>query len=444
MNCTRRQFLKTAAAWATVSIAPATVFGQNAPSNRINLAMIGTGNQGFQDMRGFLAENDVQIVAVCDVNRASYGYKSEKQFLGREPARQLVEQFYTNRNKTGTFRGCDAYVDFREVLARPDVDAVVIVVPDHWHALMTVMAAQAGKDIYCEKPLSLTVADGRAMVDAVRRHGVVLQTGSHHRSAPRTRHVCELVRNGRIGQLKRIITYVPGWNKGGPVGAWEPVPVPDGFDYDFWLGPAPWAPYHKDRCLYNFRFILDYSGGQVTNFGAHCLDLAQWANGTDRTGPVEIADADSEWPTDGLFDVASKVHFRACYADGVELECVQSEASLACRFEGTEGWVQTGYSGTGFASDRSSLASSIIGPNEIHLGTSTNHYRDFLDCIRTRRDPIAPVEVGHRSATLCHIGNIAMRLGRKLRWDPAAEQFVGDAEANRMLTRAYREPWIPV
>ncbi len=437
----RRQFLRTAAAWATVSVVPASVFGNRAPSNRINVAIIGCGNQSTVDTKAFLVEPDTQVVAVCDVNHASHGYKTEAQFLGREPLRAMVEQYYARQQPNGAFRGCDAYNDFREVLARSDVDVVAIVVPDHWHAIMTVMAAQAGKDIYCEKPLSLTVADGRAMVEAVRRYGVVLQTGSHHRSFPRTRRVCELVRNGRIGKLKRIVAYVPGWNKQGPVGAWEPDPVPDGFDYDMWLGPAPWVPYHRDRCLYNFRFILDYSGGQVTNFGAHSLDLAQWANGSDRTGPVEVADEGSEWPTDGLFDVASKVHFRVRYADGVELECVQSEEPLACRFEGTEGWIQTGYNGVGFASNIAGLESSAIGPNEIHLGTSTNHFRDFLDCVRTRRDPIAPVEVGHCSATLCHIGNIAMRLKRKLRWDPATERFIGDSEANRMLCRAYRAPW---
>lgn len=401
--------------------------------------MIGTGNQGTQDMQAFLAEDDTQVVAVCDVNYASYGYKTEKQFLGREPAKQLVEKFYADRNKTGTFRGCGVYTDFREVLAHPDVDAVAIVVPDHWHALMTVRAAQAGKHIYGEKPLSLTVADGRAMVEAVRRHGVVFQTGTHERSRRQTRFACELVRNGRIGQLKKITAVVGPWNKFGPEGAWEPMPVPEGFDYEMWLGPAPWAPYHKDRCLYNFRFILDYSGGQVTNYGAHSFDMAQWANGTDHTGPVEIADAGSEWPTDGLFNVAKEVKFRARYANGVELECITRKDNVGCRFEGTEGWVETGYGG--FFTSSPSLKTTVFGANEISLGTSTNHFRNFLDCIKTRTDPIAPVEVGHRSATICHIANIAMQRKRSLHWDPAAEKFVGDDEANRMLSRAYREPW---
>ncbi len=436
----RRRFIATVGTvLAAPHIVPNSIFGKNAPSNRINVAVIGTGNQGTQDLKAFLAEDDVQVVAVCDVNRTSNGYKNEKQFLGREPARQMVEEFYAGRNKTGTYRGCDACVDFREIISRRDIDAVAIVVPDHWHALMTIMAAQAGKDIYCEKPLSLTVADGRAMVEAVRRHGVILQTGSHERSLHRTRFACELVRNGRIGQLKRIVAVVGPWNKFGPEAAWKPMPVPDGFDYDMWLGPAPWAPYHKDRCLYNFRFILDYSGGQVTNFGAHSLDMAQWGNGTDHTGPVEVADAGSEWSTDGLFNVAKTVHFRARYANGVELECITRDDSVGCRFEGTEGWIETGYKG--FFTEPVSLKTAVIGANEISLGTSTNHFRNFLDCIRTRAEPAAPIEVGHRSASFCHIANVAMQLKRNLRWDPAAERFTSNDDANRLLSRAYREPW---
>ncbi len=439
MKLSRRNFLSRAgAALAAFSIVPARVLGAHAPSKRLNVAVIGTGNQGVQDMRLFLAEDDCQVVAVCDVNRASAGYKSADQFLGREPGRQIVNAWYAEQTRAGSYRGCAAYNDFREVLARPDVDAVVIVVPDHWHRVMTVMAAAAGKDIYCEKPLSLTVADGRAMVAAVRRYGVVLQTGSHERSRFQTKFAVELARSGKLGQLKKITAIVGPWNKTGPESGWQPMPVPEGFDYEMWLGPAPWAPYHKDRCLYNFRFLLDYSGGQVTNFGAHSLDMAQWGNGSDRSGPVEIADAGSEWPTDGLFDVARNVHFRARYANGVELECITRDDNVACRFEGTEGWVETGYKGL-FTSSPSLLRAGI-DPQE-KLGTNANHVRNFLDAIRTRTDPIVPVEVGHSSATLCHLGNIAMKLGRKLRWDPAAEKFIGDDAANRMLVRAPREPW---
>ena len=437
---TRRSFLAAAgAALAGPYIVPSSVFGAAAPSNRIHLGCIGVGNQGSQVMQGFLQNDDVRVVAVCDVNQASYGYKTASQYLGREPGRKIVADFYAARSPAGTYKGCDTYTDFRQVLARPDVDAVVIAVPDQWHAVMTVMAAEAGKHIYCEKPLSLTVADGRAMVEAVRRTGVVLQTGSHERSRRQTRFACELVRNGRIGQLKRILAIVGPHNKTAPAAAWEPMPVPEGFDYEMWLGPAPWEPYHNDRCLYNFRFILDYSGGQVTNYGAHSLDMAQWGNGSERTGPVEVEDLGGVFPRDGLFTAATFVHFRARYANGVELECRTRDDNVACRFEGTDGWVETGYGG--FFTDPPSLKTAIIGPNEIRLGESIDHYRNFLDCIRTRQEPAAPVEIGHRSATLCHLGNIAMLLKRRLRWDPDLECFPDDADANRLLSRPRRSPW---
>ena len=441
---TRRDFLKTAGPAAAAllgapAVVPSSVFGANAPSNRIHLACIGTGNQGFNNMRGFLQNEDARIVAVCDVNRGSYGYKDPSQYCGREPAREEVEAFYAKKTRPGRYRGCEATSDFREALAREDVDAVVIVVPDHWHAVMTVMAARAGKHIYCEKPMTLTIAEGRVMVRAVRRHGIVFQTGSQERSSRQTRFACELVRNGRIGELKRILTVVGPNNKTAPPRDWEPTPVPEGFDYDMWLGPAPWAPYHKDRCFYTFRFGLDYSGGQTTNFGAHSNDMAQWGNGTDHTGPVEVEDLGGEFPEDGLFNTATKVHFRARYANGVELECKTRSDAVGARFEGAEGWVQTGYGG--FFTHPESLKRAEIGPNEIHLYRSDNHYRNFLDGVRTGKEPAAPVEVGHRSATICHLGNIAMMLKRKLRWDPERERFPDDNEANRMLSKPTRAPW---
>lgn len=440
---TRRDFLRTAsacgAACALPSIVPASVFGVTAPSNRINLGVIGTGNQGFNDMKGFLQNEDLRIVGVCDVNTAGYGYKTADQFHGREPARRLVNDFYAQNQRAGSYQGCDAYNDFREVIDRDDVDAVLIVVPDHWHAVMSNMAARAGKHIYCEKPMSLTVAEGQSMVETVRRCGVVFQTGSHERSNERSRFACELVRNGRIGQIKRIIATVGPNNKTCPPGAWTPTPVAEGFDYEMWLGPARWVPYHEDRCFYNFRFGLDYSGGQTTNYGAHSLDLAQWGNDTEMTGPVEFEDAGAEFPKDGLFDAPTYIHFRARYADGVELVCKTGPENMQIRFEGTDGWVQTGY--RGFTTEPASLKTSVIGANEIHLYESNDHYRNFLDCIKTGRETAAPVELGHRSATVCHLGNIAMRLGRKIRWDPATEQIIGDEVASRYLDRARRSPW---
>jgi hypothetical protein len=449
----RRSLIKAAAcAVAVPTIVPRSVFGAHAPSNRINIGFIGLGNQSKVDLPAFLKNDDVQVLAVCDVNKGSDGYKDAKDFLGREPGKQKVEAYYTDKKSVGKYKGCDAYSDFREVLARDDIDAVVIVVPDHWHALMTIAAAKSGKDIYCEKPLSLTVEQGQAMVKAVRKYNRILQTGSQHRSNDSTRRGCELVRNGRIGTLQRIVAFVAANNFAGPGPGWQRMPVPSGFDYATWLGPAPDAPYHKDRCLYKFRFIADYSGGQTTNFGAHSLDLAQFGHGSELTGPVEFEDTGSVWPTPGsLFTTATKAEFRAKYADGVEL-IVETHAPFGTRFEGSEGWLQVGYGN--FTSSNKSLKTSVIGPNEIHLPQSVpgkpttdyasvgaHHVRNFLDAVKSRQDPIEPVEVGHRTATLCHLGNIAMKLKRKIKWDPELEKIVGDEEASAMLSKPMRATW---
>lgn len=454
----RRDFLKqtagiVAAAAGAPSLVPSTLFGANAPSNRITLGFIGCGNQSTIDLPAFLGHDDCQVLAVCDVNTASHGYRHAEQYLGRKPAQDKVDAFYAGRAGSSGYRACAAYNDFREVLGREDIDAVALVVPDHWHGLMTVMAARAGKDVYCEKPLSLTVAEGQAMVKAIREHRRILQTGSHYRSSPDGRRCCELVRNGRIGEIKRIVTQVAEINAVDPGPGWEPTPIPEGFDYDLWLGPAPKVPYHKDRCFYRFRFNLDYSGGQVTNFGAHTNDLAQWALGTDGSGPIEVEDVGSEWPAPGgLYNTATKTAFRALYDNGVELWCRTDQPGFGVRFEGNEGWVEYGYQGLKTNPER--LKAMTPGSADIRLPMSNpdrteeagrfhipDHVRNFLDAIKSRRDPVAPVEVGHRSATVCHLGNIAMQLKRKLRWDPDRELFVGDEEANGMLTRPMRLPW---
>jgi len=440
----RRDFLKCAAAvcvgtYGMPYLVPSSALGAGAPSNRINVGCIGTGNMGFTDLQGLMHQNDTRIVAVCDVNRGSFGYKTAGQFRGREPARQLVNDYYAKEQRSGTYAGCNAYNDFRELLARDDIDAVSVTTPDHWHAIPTIMAARAGKHIYCQKPLSLTIAEGRAMVEAVRRHGVILQTGSQHRSKERMRFACELVRNGRIGRVKRVLTDLPRHGLRFDLDTWTLTPVPDGFDYDLWLGPAPWAPHHEHRCFYTFRFLQDYSGGETTNTGAHKFDIVQWALGTEHTGPVEIEDLGSEFPKTGLFDTVSKIHFRARYANGVELICTPGGVGGTARFEGTEGCVYVDWNS--MRTEPESLATTVIGPNEIHLYESLDHKHNFLDCIKSGRDPITPVEVGHRSASVCHLANIAMRLGRKLHWNPDEERFVGDDQANRLLSKPLRAPW---
>ena len=449
-NVSRRDFLLGSASVLAfpyvISSAALGKAGTTAPSDRITMGFIGVGGMGTNNMRGFMANGDVQVTAVCDVVKASnqYGhwYKNgwKGPLFGRESARNIVEEHYASQKASGTFKGCAAYVDFRELLARNDIDAVCITTPDHWHAIPAIMAAKANKDIYCEKPLSLTIAEGRAMVKAVRRYGVVFQTGSHHRSKDIMRFACELVRNGRIGEVKRVVTSLGPHSRRFLIDTWQPMPIPEGFDYDMWLGPAQWSPYHKDRCLYTFRFITDYSGGETTNTGAHKFDIVQWGLGTELTGPVEIEDLGSEFPKTGLFDTVSKIHFRARYANGAEMICnPEGLSGVAARFEGTEGWVEIGWSK--LRTYPESLKESVIGPNEIHLYKSNDHKRDFLNCIKTRRDPIAPVEVGHRSASVCHLSNIAMMLKRNLCWDPKAECFVNDPEANLMVWRPMRSPW---
>jgi predicted dehydrogenase len=436
----RRAFIKTAAAsLAAPYVVPRSVFGATAPSNRVNLALIGAGNQSRVDLPGVLRFDDVQVLAICDVNRGSYGYARPEHFLGREPVRDKVNEHYAEKTRAGTYKGCDAYADFRDVLARPDIDAVMVILPDHWHALVTAMACQAGKDVYCQKPMSLTVHDGQLMIKAVRKHQRILQVGSQYRSNAVVRRVAELVRNGRIGKVQKAIALVNDSGPG-PGPGWQEMPVPDGFDYNTWLGPAPQAPYHLDRCLYRFRFHLDYSGGQVTNTGHHANDIVQWVLGLDGTGPVEFEDLGSVWPPQGhLYTTAMKTAFRARHGNGVELICQTQEPGFGARFEGTDGWIE--YTNGKIQASSDEILNSKIGADEVHLPVSDNHYRNWLDCVKTRQEPIEPVEVGHSTASICHCGNIAMRLKRKLCWEPVTETFVDDQAANQMLRRSYRQPW---
>ena len=413
----RREFLKSTAVagaiFAVPTIVPSSVFGANAPSNRITIGSIGLGGMGTGNMRGFKGKSGVEIAAVCDVDAGHL-----------ERARQIAG-----------LDGKSSYNDFRELIARDDIDAVVVATPDHWHVPTSIAAVRAGKDVYCEKPLTLTIAGGRALADEVKRYGRILQTGSQQRSGNEFRSACELVRNGRIGKLHTIKVGIPGNNRKCPP-TWEVKPVPKGFDYDMWLGPAPWEPYTEQRCHYQFRFILDYSGGQMTNWGAHYLDIAQWGIGADDTGPVEI-EGKGDFPKSGLFTTAKKADIEYTYANGVKL--VLKIGGGNTRFEGSEGWVFV--TRGKIDAEPKSLLKEKIGPDEIQLYKSRDHKQNFLDCIKSRRDPIASAEIGHRSSTVCHLGNIAMLLGRKLKWDPEKERFTNDWAANRMVARSMRAPW---
>jgi len=437
----RRRFLtRTAAAGAAVAvpyvITSSALDGEDRPaaSQRITMGCIGLGGRGTVNMETFLGQPEVQIVALCDVDAGSTRYE-DAWHRGLAPAQEKVESRYAAQRTAGTYRGVGGYRDFRELLDRDDIDAVCISTPDHWHAPLVVAAAKAGKDIYCEKPLSLTIRDGQAMVAAVNRYGRVFQCGSQRRSDAKCRHSCELVRNGRIGRLHTVRVGLPGghWIRNNAKKTFEVEPVPEGFDYDLWLGPAPWAPYIFNRCHWNWRWNLDYSGGNVTDWGAHMIDMAHWGMGCDDTGPVEV-EGRGTWPArHDLWNAATGFEFTCTYASGVKMIVNNGGPN---RFEGTDGWVALAG-----ATNPPALAKAELGPNEIHLYESRSQHVNFIDCVKSRARTAAPVETAHRSISVAHLGNIAMQVGRKIRWDPVKEEIVGDEEASRLLGRPKRTPW---
>jgi len=422
----------TTAALLGPTIVPASVLGADAPSNRITFGFIGVGRMGTGDMREILGLKQAQIVAVCDVdsNRVSSAQKG-------------VETHYARGSSGGTFKGCRTYGDYRDLVSQTDIDAVSIATPDHWHVLPAIAAAKAGKDIFLQKPLSLTIREGRVLSDTVARYGRVFQVGSQQRSDARWRHACELVRNGRIGKLH---TVKVGFGTDPSTGPEQPMPVPEALDYDFWLGPAPWAAYTEKRVHPRKGYgrpgwlrIADYGAGMITGWGAHHNDIAQWGMGTEETGPVQI-EGRGEYPKDGLWDVHGDFSIEYTYANGVKVICADNKKNKqGVLFEGSEGWVSVmrGEIDT----QPKSLLTSTIGPDELHLYKSDRHKGNFIECIKSRAKTVAPVEIAHRSCTVCLLGEIAMRLGRKLKWDPGAEKFANDDEANRMLWRPMRSPW---
>ncbi len=419
----RRDFLKTAAGAAAAvgmpGIVPASVFGAEAPSERITIGFIACGKQSQHLMRSFLGSPGTQVVAACDVDQL----KLERSSKG------IVDKYYADK-KDGSYKGCDTYRDFRDVVARPDIDAVVVSTPDHWHTAISIAACRAGKDIYCEKPLTQTIAEARALVNAVRQYNRVFQVGSMQRSSREFRFACELVRNGYIGDIQHVTVGVGGPPEDKPLPA---EPVPDYLDWDMWVGPAMWRSYNNDLAPHisfdgfpNWRYHSYYGGGGMTDWGAHHFDIAQWGLGMDGSGPVEII------PPDGQdYKVLTYK-----YANGVPMTRDNANGVL---FEGTTGKVEVNRGHLKTWPDN--LKDTVIGPEKIHLYDSKNHYTDWLDAIRNRTKPICDVEVGASSVTVCHLGNIAYRLQRPLKWDPKREVFLGDDEANRLLSRPYRSPW---
>ncbi len=434
---TRRGFLRT----ATTGVASAVVFpyivptsalgrdGTVAPSNRITLGLIGTGNINGHHREAFLAEEDTRIVAVCD------------------PVVTRRRAFRDRINQAHGGKVCVDYRDFRELLVRQDIDAVCIGTPDHWHAILAVTAMQAGKDVYVEKPLTYTVAEGRRVVETATTYGRILQTGLQRRSHGAYRYACELVRNGRIGRLTRVEVGIIGINRGVQAGQNFPAtPVPKGFDYDLWLGPAPLTPFSPQRVARGnevcyWYYISDYTTGFISGNGVHFVDIAQWGIGDD-VKPVEVDTRSADIPADGLVDDAIAWRSEVLYENGVRMS-YSSEGDPhpdGIRFVGTEGWIHiTG--GGALSVSPADVLKSVIGPDEVHLYTSPGHHRNFLDSIKTRQPAAACADVGHHATTTCNLVEISARLGRAVGWDARAERFVGDQEGNRLLSRASRAPW---
>jgi len=415
----RRVFLgKAAGMVACPCVLAAAALGRGAkpaPSARVTMGFIGTGSRMGAVMGGLLAHRDVQALAVADPRDTP-----------REAARRRAR-----------LEPKDSYRDFRRLVDRSDIDAVAIATPDYWHVLAAIAAVRSGKDAYCEKPLSNTVAEGRALADAVARYGAVFQHGTQLHSMGGVRHACELVRNGRIGTLERIVIGSP---PGAATGLHKPQPVPDDIDYDLWLGPAPVAPYHAhvvNAC--GWYFVSDYSkSGWIAGFGVHDIDIAQWGMGLERGGPVEI-EGKGVFPANGLYDTVLTYELEFRYANGVTLVMTDTSRNRhGVRFVGTEGWV---YTRGGCEARPESLLRETFKPGETHLYRSPGHDRNFIDCIKSRAETITPAEVAHRATTTALLGGIAVKLRRRLRWDPQRERFIGDEEADRLLACAMRPPW---
>ena len=425
---TRRRFLQSSSAATAAITAPQIIttrlFGQGAPSNRINLGLIGAGNIGVAHLDTLLGYKDtVRVLGVCDVDRER-----------RETSAARINQEYGSND-------CRPYADFRELNRRREIDAVLICTPDHWHALIALDAIRQGKDLYIEKPLTLTIAEGRALVNEAKKYGRVVQHGTWQRSMKRFHDVVEFVRSGGLGQLKYVECLIGANNR--HVGAtWQPEPVPEGLDWDMWLGPAPWRPYTFNGCHYNFRFIADNASGQMTNLGAHCLDIGQWVLDADRSGPVEI-EGHGDFPSSGLFTTPTRIDVTFRYANGVPMYCrtdLAVSGNNTSRFFGERGWLDIGYSKMS-ASDPQLLREMQAPNKRVRVPSSKNHYDNFFTAMRTRERTIADAETAHRTTSVCNLGQIAMALGRKLRWDPAKEEFIGDEMANRLRSRPMRAPW---
>ena len=429
MKDSRRKFMKKAAGSALGIMAapyliPGTALGKNgavAPSNRIVLGGIGLGAMGTGNSRAFLEKKEVQYVAICDVDRNRRG-----------KAAMMVNGRYKNQD-------CRTYSDYREFLEKEKLDAVTIAVPDHWHAITSTAAAKKGIDIYGEKPLARSIVEARAIVNAVEKNKIIWQTGSWQRSRPNFHKGAELVINGRVGKINRVEVGLPNGNK--PIGTPPIKDVPEELDWDMWLGPAPTVPY-RGISHWDWRWIMDYSGGQLTDWAGHHIDIAHWGLGYDRTGPISV-EGKGVYPREGIYDVPVEYDFTCEYKTGVKMRVANSRKQphgMGTCWYGDKGWLHVDRGNRIKASDPKIL-DEVIGEDEIKLYKSTDHHQNFLDCIKSREETITPAEVAHRSISVGLLGEIAMLMEQKLSWDPDKESFENNAFANRMLKRPYKAPW---
>ena len=446
----RRKFLAASAATvAFPTIIPSSAIGAGdkpAPSNRINVACLGFGTIAFTTVPNFLNNDGVQVVAMADPNRysGSYGYRGEKTG-GRLAGMQMVNEHYANSTGLLNYQGCRAYEDFRELLDKEDVDAVNISTPDHWHAVMAIYCAKRKIHVYGQKPLAVTVEEGRAMAKAIARNKVTFQTGSQQRSESQFREAVEFVRNGRIGKLQKIYIKIPGghsnWNQ--MADRKDPEDIPVGLNYDLWEGPAPHRAYRPATLPLNWRHNFDYSGGMITDWGAHHVDISQWAMGMDKSGPTQIDIDHATLPAkDDLYNTATAFKFTCTYESGVQMIVEDNGGEPnGITFEGDNGkkiMVRRG----SITMDPPELRRERIQDGEWRAYRSTDHVGNFIDCIKSGEETVAPVEAAHRTISICHLANIAIRLGRKtLKWDPKRERILGDKEASKYLSRPIRGNW---
>lgn len=423
-SSSRRDFLRL----AVPALIPASALGRGGavpPSDRVTVACIGTGWQGMNNVASFLEEPGAQVVAVCDIDANHL-----------ERARQAVNEKYGNQS-------CAAFHNFEDVLARGDIDAVMLALPDHWHGLASVAALRAGKHVYGEKPLAHNFAEGGAIREAARRYGRVWQTGSWQRSLSQFRQACELVRNGRIGKVLRVEVGLPGgltdFDKLGHLD--RPVPAPKHLDYDRWLGPAPWAPYCPARVHKTWRWNLDYGGGMLMDWVGHHVDIAHWGLGLEGTGPLEVEGTAEFDQTSRVWNAPAKFGVRAVYAGGLSMTISGGYENIArgTKWIGEDGWIWVDRAG--IDAHPKSVLTSRIGPGEINLPRSPGHHRQFIQCVIDGRPTLTPPDVALRSTTPGYLGLIAILMGRKIRWDPQREEIVGDEAARRLLSRPMRSPY---